>query len=264
VTKRTDRQFLTEVAYADGGGLTDRAALYDFQRPRIDLVVEALTALGGVRGQLVVDVGCGTGRYLPALSTAGAVVIALDLSEGMLGSITSSGSSRVGGDASRLPVTSGSVDVVLMMHMLYHVPDPADAVREARRVLRPGGRLLVTTAGDHHLAEMNKVWFEVLGELNTRGDLQDLSLVNTMFPPREARTLLDAHFSNVIERRLTAPVLVPETGPVLRHAASTAAAHTTVQTMPAVMDRMRDRVAAVIARDGVFRTTSDTALFLAR
>jgi SAM-dependent methyltransferase len=264
VTKRTDRQFLTEVAYADGGRLTDRAALYDFQRPRIDLVGEAITALGAIAGQLVVDVGCGTGQYLPALDAAGATVIALDLSAGMLGSVTSARWSRVAADATWLPFASGSADAVLMMHMLYHVPEPPVAVREARRVLRPGGRLLVTTAGDRHLAEMNAAWLGVLDELHVRGDLQELSLVNTMFPPREARALLGANFASVTERRLTAPVVVPEPGPVLRHAASTAAAHTSTRDNPEVIDRMEAHVASVIAREGSFRTTSDTALFVAR
>ena len=264
MTKRTDRQFLTEVAYADGACLNDRAALYEFQGPRIDLVAEALATLEVIEGQLVVDVGCGTGQYLPALDTAGAAVIALDLSEGMLRSATSSAASRVAGDAAQLPLASGSVDAVLMMHMLYHVPRPPDAVREARRVLRPGGKLLVMTAGDHHLVEMSAMWLGVLDELHVRVDPQELSLVNTMFPPREARALLGANFSSVTERRLTAPVVVAEPGPILRHAASTAAAHTITRTNPEVIDRMGARVASVIARDGTFRTTSDTALFVAR
>jgi SAM-dependent methyltransferase len=264
VAKRTDREFLTEVAYADGRGLTDRAALYDFQRPRIDLVAEALRELGGVRDQLVIDVGCGTGRYLPGLDADGAAVTALDLSEGMLRSMPSSRGIRAVGDAAQLPLASGSVDVLLMMHMLYHVLDPAHAVREARRVLRPGGRLLVTTAGDRHLAEMNAMWLSVLDELHIRGDLRELELVNTMFPPREARVLLGASFSNVVERGLAAPVLVPDPGPVLRHAASTTAAHSSALHNPEVIDRMRAHVASVIARDGVFRTMSDTARFLAR
>jgi SAM-dependent methyltransferase len=264
VTKRTERQFLTEVAYADGGRLTDRAALYDFQQPRIDLVAEAVTALGALAGQRVVDVGCGTGRYLPALDAAGATLIALDLSPGMLGSVPSSPWSRVAADAASLPFARGSVDAVLMMHMLYHVPEPADAVVEARRVLRPGGRLLVTTAGDHHLAEMNAAWLGVLDELHVRGDPGELSLVNTRFPPRAARAVLGAEFASVTERRLTAPVVVPEAGPILRHAASTSAALSGTSENREVMSRMEAQVASVIAREGNFRTTSDTALFVAR
>ncbi len=49
------------------------------------------------------------------------------------------------GDACTLPLASGSVDVVLLMGPLYHLPDPARraaALTEARRVLRPGGRLV--------------------------------------------------------------------------------------------------------------------------
>jgi hypothetical protein len=108
------------------------------------------------------------------------------------------------------------------------------------------------------------MWLGVLDELHVRGDHQELSLVNTRFPPREARALLGANFSSVTERRLTAPVIVPGPGPVLRHVASTAAAHTSTRTNPEVISRMGARVASVIARDGTFRTTSDTALFVAR
>jgi hypothetical protein len=104
----------------------------------------------------------------------------------------------------------------------------------------------------------------VLDELHVRGDLQELSLVNTMFPPREARALLEANFASVTERRLTAPVVVTEPGPILRHAASTAAAHTSTRDNPEVISRMEMHVASVIAREGSFRTTSDTALFVAR
>lgn len=47
-------------------------------------------------------------------------------------------------DAQRLPFTDASFDLVLMLEMVYYLPDLEEALREARRVLRPGGRLLIT------------------------------------------------------------------------------------------------------------------------
>jgi SAM-dependent methyltransferase len=54
------------------------------------------------------------------------------------------------GSADAAPLRSASADAALAMHMLYHLPDPRAGLRELRRVLRPGGRLVVSTndAGD--------------------------------------------------------------------------------------------------------------------
>jgi len=51
-------------------------------------------------------------------------------------------------DATRLPVADGSVDVVTLFDVVEHIPDDAAAVREALRVLRPGGHLLLTTPSE--------------------------------------------------------------------------------------------------------------------
>ena len=57
-------------------------------------------------------------------------------------------------DAADLPFADASFDLAFANHMLYHLPDPARAVAELRRVLRPGGRLVAATNGEHHLAEI--------------------------------------------------------------------------------------------------------------
>jgi SAM-dependent methyltransferase len=57
-------------------------------------------------------------------------------------------------DATALPLRDGVADLAFAMHMLYHVPDPADALRELRRVTRPGGRVVIGLNGAGHLHEL--------------------------------------------------------------------------------------------------------------
>ncbi|HEU5417332.1 MAG TPA: class I SAM-dependent methyltransferase [Streptosporangiaceae bacterium] len=86
----------------------------------------------------VLDVGGGTGklaRLLPDRSMRGLLV---DLSPAML---ELAPRPAVRGDGGRLPVADASVDAVALLYTLYHYPDALVPVREARRVLRPGGML---------------------------------------------------------------------------------------------------------------------------
>jgi SAM-dependent methyltransferase len=66
-------------------------------------------------------------------------------------------------DVQGLPFADGSFDVVVANHMLYHAPDPEQAVRDLARVLRPDGRLLAATNGARHLRELGEIRAEVFG-----------------------------------------------------------------------------------------------------
>jgi SAM-dependent methyltransferase len=93
-------------------------------------------AAAGVR--TVLDVGGGNGklaRLLPAFSMR---FVLIDLSAEML---ELAPRPAVRADGGRLPVADGSVDAVALLYTLYHYPDALLPVREARRVLRPGGML---------------------------------------------------------------------------------------------------------------------------
>ena len=97
-------------------------------------------------GSMILEVGCGNGTWLAQAAKRGEAV-GLDLSWPMLQGAHRSvpDAPLVGGDAQQLPVRDGSVDVVLALWMLYHVPDKPAALAEAARVLRPGGRLIAAT-----------------------------------------------------------------------------------------------------------------------
>ena len=97
-------------------------------------------------GQRVLELGCGNGKTLSALTRLDNEVVGLDHSINALQSCLESSSAHlVQGDVRSLPFREASFDTVLMLHLLEHLveADRLKAVREARRVLRPGGQVLV-------------------------------------------------------------------------------------------------------------------------
>jgi SAM-dependent methyltransferase len=263
VAKRADQRYLRDVAYADPSGLDARASLYECQRPWIDIIGEAIAALEPVEGRVVGDVGCGNGRYLAALRAAGAQVVGVDLSAGMLAGAPAPRSGLVAADAQSLPLADASLDAVLMMHMLYHVPDPERAVQEVARVLRSGGRALVATNGSRHLCEMNALWLPLLERAGIRGDLQDVGLVNPRLTAGTAQQFVGMHFREVNERWLRSSVVVTEPTPVIRHAASTTGAHLVGEQRDELLAALADSVEAQIRRHGEFRITTEVVFLTA-
>ena len=262
VAKRADTRYLREVAYADPSCLAARASLYDFQQPRVDLQDEALTLLAPLDGRVVGDIGCGDGRYVAAVRGAGGHVVGVDLSLGMLAGVPSP-PALVAADAQALPLTEASLDVVMMMHMLYHVPDPALAVAEAARVLRPGGKLLVATNGPRHLAEMNEVWLPLLDRTGLRVSLEDTGLVNPRVSVEDAQRLVAMHFSSPGVHWLRSSVIVTDSAPVVRHAASTTAAQAVGEHRDELVAELSDAIGWRIGRDGQFTITTEVAFVTA-
>jgi SAM-dependent methyltransferase len=106
-------------------------------------------------GALLLDAGCGSGQFALALAARGARVTGVDLSPEMI-RLARENEDRLAlpqavswavGTVDHLPLPTASVDAIHARMVLPFVPDVPAVLREFRRVLRPDGRLLASTAG---------------------------------------------------------------------------------------------------------------------
>jgi len=127
---------------------------------------EALvTSLGLVGRCVIVDVGAGTGALLGAIRAAApaARVAALDASAEMLHvARTRRGVPAILADALAVPLAGETADAVILAYVLFHLADPARAVAEAARVLRPGGQVGTITWAWERASRADTVWDQIL------------------------------------------------------------------------------------------------------
>ncbi len=149
-------------------------------RPVQDAVVAALRPVAPRR---VVDVGCGTGLLTTRLGRElpGASVVGCDFSHGMLAHARMHGGALgwVRGDAGRLPFRDESADAIVSTEAFHWFPDQRRALAEFRRVLVPGGRLLVAFVNTPNDAvrAVFRVASRVVGQpfdWPTRAEMRDL------------------------------------------------------------------------------------------
>ncbi len=104
-----------------------------------------VSALEITPGKRILDVACGTGTSTAAYARAGADVTGVDFSEGMLSVARTrhTGLDFRQGDATALDFPTHSFDAVTVSYGLRNIENPAKALREMRRVTRPGGSLVI-------------------------------------------------------------------------------------------------------------------------
>ncbi|SEG29815.1 demethylmenaquinone methyltransferase / 2-methoxy-6-polyprenyl-1,4-benzoquinol methylase [Thermomonospora echinospora] len=212
----------------------DVAAMFDGTAERYDLLNSLMTggldrrwrravvaAVDARPGERILDLAAGTGTSSLPFAEAGAHTVACDFSLGML----SVGTRRtrdlpagrrprfVAGDALRLPFADGAFDAVTISFGLRNVADTDLALRELRRVTRPGGRLLVCevshppnmlTAFGHRLHL--RYGLPLLAKVSSNPDSYRYLAESTLAWPRQqelARRLREAGWDSVRWRNLT-------------------------------------------------------------
>jgi SAM-dependent methyltransferase len=117
-------------------------------RALLRAVEAALVAASGPRPEPVLDLGCGDGHFAGrVLSSQHLLGVDLELAGLVEASHRRAFRALVAASATALPFAGGSLGSVVANSVLEHVPDLSGALAEASRVLRPGGRLVITAPG---------------------------------------------------------------------------------------------------------------------
>ena len=111
------------------------------------------------RGARVADIGCGNGAYTEVIARDAASVIGIDLQRPFLAAYrqrsaaSGPGATVAQSAAERLPLRDGAFDAVFCIETLEHVADETQALAELRRILRPGGHVVLTVPNKWFLFE---------------------------------------------------------------------------------------------------------------
>ena len=210
-----------EVAATGDTGTNDYFASLDRARHEYAPWMASQLDYAGTTGRDVLDVGCGQGIDLVRYARTGARVTGIDLTPrhvelarrhleaaGLAGKV-------VVGDAEQLPFDDDSFDRVSSNGVLHHTPDIAAALREIRRVLRPGGeaRIIVYNRSSFHYWISQVLYSGIFKrQLFTEGSMEavlrhvehssiDARPLVRVYSPRQARRLMsEAGFATVTSK----------------------------------------------------------------
>ncbi len=265
--KRLDDPEQVEAQYRNSANFDARVRIYElFANGPIPWLEWAYQQLALVGGERVLDVGCGTGniwRDNRAHLPAGIELTLADSSQGMLDEAAERlGRARVEArfdavDVQQIPYASDAFDLVVSNHMMYHVPDRAAALSELRRVVRPGGRCVVSTNDWPHLIELRELIdrFEIETAMRRVGRTEDF------FDAEGAGNELCAVFDSVSQHWFHDSLDVADADVLCAYVASMA--HTGARSAQK-MERLASHAREQIARLGSIHITTSVVTYVAR
>jgi ubiquinone/menaquinone biosynthesis C-methylase UbiE len=221
-------------------------------------------------GDLVLDVGCGTGVIHPALCSRGIrALLGVDSSPAMVAASQLQANEHglpivtIQADAQHLPLADDTYDRAMANHMLFFVAHQTAALQEIRRVLKGSGRLVLTTDALDHTAALHALHVEAVRQLGYvesvrvghRFSLEHLELVRSVFPNAQRFVREDAFLFPTAEAALrfyvTSGVDAIEDCP-----------HDGSHRAPLIA-LVGERIDAIIRQEGVFRVAKNAGCFVA-
>lgn len=158
-TMRQERTAAAQAYFESHAAIWDEIRTY--HAPEVAVEETMISAIGPGDFDLLVDLGTGTGRILELFSDRAKSLIGFDVNREMLshararlvGGGVDNAQLRLG-DIYDLPMEDNSADAVILHQVLHFLEDPAKAVAEAARILKPSGRLLIVDFAPHKIEAM--------------------------------------------------------------------------------------------------------------
>lgn len=237
-----------------------------YTQPKIDFISWVLDQSRWLGLETVLDIGSGSGNYVNAVQKRTRSYIAGDMSAGMLATIAGD-ISRIQLDAQQLPLSQASVDVVLANHMLYHVPNLDECLRQVQRVLRAGGRLIAATNSRNNMAELRHLIMDI-GRKDDKSltlSVEQLNLV-TGFNLENGQALLQPFFSKVDRFELNSALVFPSAEPVLAYMGSMQEYYMSFLPIEANWDdivvQLRQRLQSHLGQNEAYRVNKKMGVFI--
>ncbi len=195
-----------------------------YSEPKLDFTDWALNSVSWQGDETVLDVGSGPGHYYSALHERFPDIeyYACDLYSAMVQSHPHKQTLALA-DAQRLPYPDAAFDVVMANHMLFHVPDVERALRELRRVVKPGGFVMATTNSIHTMPEFQALMRRAITLLSPPGTA-NVSVPGQHTDPftlESGTRLFCRHFFAVVRYDLPRALVFPTAEPALAYLNST-------------------------------------------
>lgn len=153
---KEEREQVAQSYFEQHAGEWDRIRSLHVSEAEVEAAM--LEALGGEKLGLLVDLGTGTGRSLELFGDRYERAIGFDVNQAMLGyaraKLSQAGLDKAQvrqSDIYNLSLEASQADAVLMHQVMHYLSDPAEALSEAARIIRPGGRLLIVDFAPHQV-----------------------------------------------------------------------------------------------------------------
>ncbi len=210
--------------YETDSALLTRQAIHDkYTVPKVNYFDWVLSTLQWRGDETVLDVGSASGVYYDAFKARcpQAHYLGVDLSHGMLSKHPAEHIAQ--SDAVNLPFADDSIDVIMANHMLYHLADIDSALKEFRRVLKPGGVLLAATNSVQSMPELQVLMRRAILLLARAGspNLQPPVPSSNHFALENGTRQLSRYFYAVVRNDLPSKLVFQQTQPILDYIEST-------------------------------------------
>ncbi len=264
---RQNQQQLLEHQYANSGNLSARATLHErFSTNRTGWHQWVFDQFEFPLDAHLLELGCGPGwlwRHNRDRVPANWQITLTDFSPGMVSEARAALQDDAQFafeqcDAQALPFDDATFDGVVANHMLYHVPDITQAIREIRRVLKPGGLFYAATNGLRHLQEIH-----ALGQ-RLAPDVFDRLHQKFKHNPFEIETggaQIEVMFPQVEKHLYEDALVVTEVEPLIAYILSMAPTDLKTEAHIAALHQM---ITEEMSATGAITITKDTGIFIAR